>query len=375
MHLPPRPDIPLHLDIVEVDEKFFPPPPSVRTVPKAVLYWIGTFHMENRCSAYKCPNSIQSAGRNFQCCGRCHAVSYCGRECQTVAWRDEKYPHKRVCRAIRFLVDVAGGPGLFWHTPNSPPIPPEIPGDLPFKGFQYYILENWKKAGVGEDHEDMVLVYDWSKSIEATRNMPNGSTWTEGFPDYEDALARVTVPLGRGPKRKILDSGIFSSRFSSPQEQTKKLNDSSPHSRGVLAGLLIPISVNITKAGGLVEQGSMNRTWMEFYAPLSEKSKYSTARCAIIIKGFTVLYSGLKEGGIKSVATHTWPTSPAALMPFGADELVKTMLQWYRFVPDPIVFQLIARILHTARFALIPSLSKSFAFPTSSLIPQGTSSI
>ncbi|KAJ3497347.1 hypothetical protein NLJ89_g10356 [Agrocybe chaxingu] len=115
------------------------------------------------------------------------------------------------------------------------------------------------------------------------------------------------------------------------------------------------------RAGQLAEAGSMNRTWMEYYAPPSEKSKYSTARCAFVIKGFTVLYSGLKEGGIKSVAkgvTHTWPATPADLMPFGADELVKTMLQWYRFVPDPMVVQLTTRILRTARYTLIPSLYK-----------------
>ncbi|KAJ3496039.1 hypothetical protein NLJ89_g10536 [Agrocybe chaxingu] len=87
-------------------------------------------------------------------------------------------------------------------------------------------------------------------------------------------------------------------------------------------------------------EGLMNRTWMEHYAPPEEKAKYSAVRCAFVVQGFAVLYAGLHDGGIKSVAkgvTHTWPSTPLDLVPFGADELVQTMLQWYRLVPDPIV--------------------------------------
>ncbi|CAA7258463.1 unnamed protein product [Cyclocybe aegerita] len=210
IHMYPRPNIPLHPDIVKLDNFKFPPPTSVRTVPKYVICDIAYFHNETRCSACKCPNSIQSAGKNFQRCSRCHAVSYCGRQCQTVAWRDEKFPHKRICRAIRFLIDAAGGPGYFWHIPNAPQAAflSMIPGVQvePFLAFESFILENWRKAGITEDHEDLNYVYDWSRSIAATRNMPDGSKWTPGFPDYEEALSKLTVPLGRGPRRKHFPS-------------------------------------------------------------------------------------------------------------------------------------------------------------------------
>ncbi|KAF9528922.1 hypothetical protein CPB83DRAFT_289576 [Crepidotus variabilis] len=117
MHLYPHPDYPVHPSVVQIDDLTFHPRASYRSVPSAVAYYLMEFHQETQCCAYGCPGSMQSAGNNFQRCSRCQIVSYCGRECQTRAWRDEKFPHKRVCPIIRLLIEAAGGLDMF--VPNS----------------------------------------------------------------------------------------------------------------------------------------------------------------------------------------------------------------------------------------------------------------
>ncbi|KAJ3497349.1 hypothetical protein NLJ89_g10358 [Agrocybe chaxingu] len=114
-------------------------------------------------------------------------------------------------------------------------------------------------------------------------------------------------------------------------------------------------------AGKAKEEHMMKRMCLELWAPKEEKKKYTTARCAVVVKIVQTLDSALTEGHVRSVAkglTETWPTAPTDLIPCGADELVESLLRWYRFVPDPLVFHLAAHILHTCRFLLVPSFAK-----------------
>ncbi len=200
MHLYPHPDYPVFPSVVELDRGNFPPPASVRSVPSGAAFYIRKFREEIRCSAYCCPNSIQSAGKNFQRCSRCQIVPYCGRECQIRAWRDEKYPHKRVCPILRHLVDTAGGMGMFVPT-ETPPVFAYVVGGTANHHLVPLILENWEAAGV--PHDMLECIFDWARWIDSTKNMPDGSWWTPGYDDYNEVIRKLSVPLGRGPQREF----------------------------------------------------------------------------------------------------------------------------------------------------------------------------
>ncbi|KAF9462071.1 hypothetical protein BDZ94DRAFT_1262354 [Collybia nuda] len=109
MHLPPRPAILVHPHVLKVDETRFPPDPIIRSLQSATMFYIKAARQNTCCSAAGCNNSLQSAGKDFKRCSRCNIVSYCGRECQIQAWRNEAFPHKRVCPTLRYLVAQGGG--------------------------------------------------------------------------------------------------------------------------------------------------------------------------------------------------------------------------------------------------------------------------
>ncbi|KAF9528926.1 hypothetical protein CPB83DRAFT_893896 [Crepidotus variabilis] len=106
------------------------------------------------------------------------------------------------------------------------------------------------------------------------------------------------------------------------------------------------------------------------FAPEDKKALYTHERITFVTKAFIILSAGLHGSGVKSVAkglVQTWPTTPLDLLPFGADSLVQTLLQWYRFIPDPIIFGLAGRITHVCQFLLIPSLAK-FQFSRTAIL-------
>ncbi|KDR84154.1 hypothetical protein GALMADRAFT_700867 [Galerina marginata CBS 339.88] len=192
MHTYPRPDMPLHPSVVELDKQKFPPPAA--SVPEAVIFYIGRLHGESRCSALFCPNSIQNVGTDFQRCARCNTVSYCGRVCQAKAWREEEYPHKRVCPILRKLIDAGGGPGVFYSV---------TPIMVLFGLHHGHILENWKKAGISDDTFDYMR--GWVNSLENANKMPNGTEWTPGYEDYDEMIEELVDLNGGGPKPQYMD--------------------------------------------------------------------------------------------------------------------------------------------------------------------------
>lgn len=202
MHLYPRPDMPVHPHVLSHDLKTFPPPASCRSTEETAIHYIVDSRIERRCSAHMCPNSLQSVGRAFQRCARCNIVSYCGRECQVKAWRDEQYPHKRICPIMRTLVDAGGGPTMFFPVHNQAPsipmtefMPKKFEDVRPHK---FFILQNWRNANVSE--EDLKYLSLWGKWHDATCYMPNGSEWHPGFEDYNALIEELTLPIGPGPK-------------------------------------------------------------------------------------------------------------------------------------------------------------------------------
>ena len=191
MHRYPRPDMPVHPEVMRYDLiRFPPPPPPERRQPVTLLQIRGT-REEMRCSAYKCTNSLQTSGNDFQRCARCMVVSYCGRECQTRAWKDEKYPHKRVCPSLRSLIARGGGHSLFFREDATE-----------------MVLQNWRNAGVIDD--DLNTYDEWDKMICESRGypVPDGTEWTPGYEDYNEIIAQLSAK-GRGPK------GAFCQYFAS----------------------------------------------------------------------------------------------------------------------------------------------------------------
>lgn len=91
MHITPLPSFPVHPSIYEMDvEEFlaFWQPPLEN---ESTLHSLRSFRRDLQCSAQGCMNSIQLAGRSFQKCVHCGLAPYCGRECQTKAWKHEQY--------------------------------------------------------------------------------------------------------------------------------------------------------------------------------------------------------------------------------------------------------------------------------------------
>lgn len=68
MHLPPRPSMPVHSAVHQLDCKFFSPSASFGGPTYGTIIGISTFRTDSRCSAQGCINSIQSVRKHFQRC-------------------------------------------------------------------------------------------------------------------------------------------------------------------------------------------------------------------------------------------------------------------------------------------------------------------
>ncbi|PPR04835.1 hypothetical protein CVT26_012990 [Gymnopilus dilepis] len=188
MYLHPRPDMPVHPKVEEIDSKTFPPPASIRSPKQMMLTAILDFRTETRCSAYRCRNALQNVGGNFERCSRCTIVTYCGRDCQAKAWKDEQHTHKRICPLLRLLVEIGGGPQ-------------EV-----FRGHGNWnnIIDRWNASAV--DEEQFQLVWDWYKLVTDARGypMPDGTEWTPGYEDYNEIISQLSAD-GLGPPAKYLN--------------------------------------------------------------------------------------------------------------------------------------------------------------------------
>ncbi|KAJ7652211.1 hypothetical protein B0H17DRAFT_1215052 [Mycena rosella] len=92
----------LHRDIVA----------SQRTIEDpldTVYHVLAAAKSRARCHAPRCGQSLASAAATWKCCGACRVVAYCGKPCQTRAWKSGPHPHKRICAHITALVDKGGG--------------------------------------------------------------------------------------------------------------------------------------------------------------------------------------------------------------------------------------------------------------------------
>ncbi|KAF6743041.1 hypothetical protein DFP72DRAFT_152125 [Ephemerocybe angulata] len=87
-------------------------PQDVRALPKKLTDLTGEclkalrFAHQGGCFNYQClPTSGVVRDRQ---CARCDLIRYCGKKCQTEAWRDQWFPHKAVCDKIKFFRETLG---------------------------------------------------------------------------------------------------------------------------------------------------------------------------------------------------------------------------------------------------------------------------
>ncbi|KAF8204627.1 hypothetical protein BJ912DRAFT_2935 [Pholiota molesta] len=100
--------------------------------------------------------------------------------------------------------------------------------------------------------------------------------------------------------------------------------------------------------------------WLDAYGEGRVRSIYFQSMC-IYHRYFCVLSTFIRDSGITSVAkgiSRSWPCNPTDLIPYGADSFVESMLQWYRFVPDTIIFHITGLVLRICETLVIPSLVK-----------------
>ncbi|KAJ7088745.1 hypothetical protein B0H15DRAFT_285426 [Mycena belliarum] len=187
MYLPPRPPIVLHPDVAEFDKLSFPPEETIRDLREMVHTALGATRKDMQCAALDCTGTLQSSGKAFMRCSRCCIPCYCGKACQTRAWKEEKHPHRLICPIFRELVRF-GGEAATDLGPSS----------------RHVALERWARAPIPE--ADFQLVYDWFqlKNVAPNALMPNGTEWRPGFDDYDEIVGRFGAD-GIGPKSVIVN--------------------------------------------------------------------------------------------------------------------------------------------------------------------------
>ncbi|KAJ7164170.1 hypothetical protein C8R46DRAFT_997945 [Mycena filopes] len=207
MYLPPRPPIVLHPAVARYDLSHFPPPPTVRNVRETVHIGLASMHKAMSCAALDCTQSFQSSGKAFMRCSQCRVVCYCSKACQTRAWREEKYPHRKVCPIIAWLVVLAGEDATTqsWECRTA-------------------ALEKWAQARVPED--DMQIAHDWFRllNVQSDAYLPNGTEWRPGFDDYDEVVGRFGVD-GNGPKSSIVNP---LARWPSEEAKVKTAHEALP---------------------------------------------------------------------------------------------------------------------------------------------------
>jgi hypothetical protein len=92
----------LHRDIVAAQRAIEDPLHTVYRVLTAAKN-------RTRCHAPGCPHSLASTGAQFKRCSACRVVAYCGKPCQTRAWKSGPHAHKHICAQIQALISKGGG--------------------------------------------------------------------------------------------------------------------------------------------------------------------------------------------------------------------------------------------------------------------------
>ncbi|EIN10204.1 hypothetical protein PUNSTDRAFT_142287 [Punctularia strigosozonata HHB-11173 SS5] len=84
----------------------------------------------SRCFGPACTATEATAARKFHVCGGCNHMKYCSKECQRRAWKDQRAPHKPMCKLIQEL-QARGIASPVWAADNIMPASDSVPELLP----------------------------------------------------------------------------------------------------------------------------------------------------------------------------------------------------------------------------------------------------
>ncbi|KAF9058154.1 hypothetical protein BJ165DRAFT_1521462 [Panaeolus papilionaceus] len=93
---------------------------------------------------------------------------------------------------------------------------------------------------------------------------------------------------------------------------------------------------------------------------LDRDAMYPIDSCFAVVYAMQLI-NGMMDCEFKSVAQGTgkrWPKSIPHLVPYGPDQLVESVLQWYLIYPESGIFQLFVTLLSIIRSTVYPSLIK-----------------
>ncbi|KDR84125.1 hypothetical protein GALMADRAFT_133486 [Galerina marginata CBS 339.88] len=174
---------------------------------KTTVSYIRYARQELLCSAIGCPNTIHSTGKEFQRCARCNIVLYCGKDCQTVSWFAQPYPHKKICKILVKLIRTGGGEDLFFLAPR-PEDPKYYPDEL-----RNIIVDNWEAGGI--TNEEVSFIADWRLAVMMPVPLVALQEFEPGYDDYEalveefsqrdESLKARCIPQSMWTAQAILD--------------------------------------------------------------------------------------------------------------------------------------------------------------------------
>ncbi|KAF9480155.1 hypothetical protein BDN70DRAFT_980709, partial [Pholiota conissans] len=126
-----------------------------------------------------CSNSLQSHGKEFRRCSGCNVAPYCSKNCQSVAWNSEQFPHKNICKILQNIVAVAGTELLF---PQSVCEHASYPYET-----RNLVVEKWQKGDVSLDI--LMEIEEWSTF--RSSYVDSRYLRTECLPGFDDYDAKL----------------------------------------------------------------------------------------------------------------------------------------------------------------------------------------
>ncbi|KAF9480167.1 hypothetical protein BDN70DRAFT_877911 [Pholiota conissans] len=156
------------------------------SLARATVEYIRRARSTLYCSTQDCPNSIQSAGREFRRCTGCNVALYCSKKCQSEAWNAEQYPHKAICKVLQRMITVAGSKILFRHLEcEHRGYPDEL---------KTTVISKWWAGDV--TMADLVQIESWSSYT----RLPSPDMFkADILPGFEDYDAKVRDLSERDP--------------------------------------------------------------------------------------------------------------------------------------------------------------------------------
>ncbi|KAJ7881147.1 hypothetical protein B0H13DRAFT_936617 [Mycena leptocephala] len=157
----------LHSDIIVVQWAIEDPLHTVHQVLVAAK-------SRTRCHAPGCPHSLASTGTEFKRCAACRVAAYCGKACQTRAWKSGPHAHKQICAQVKTLIAKGGG-----------------------LDDRDAFVENCRKANVSADEALEVAKWEFNPGVPMTASKWNGndpaanSANPDGASDFDEMFWKL----------------------------------------------------------------------------------------------------------------------------------------------------------------------------------------